>query len=53
MDRYYRGHCDHGLFVAILSGRAAQADSFLQACPAGCVVELTTRETAPPADDPG
>ena len=51
MDRYYRAHCPHGVWVALLTEDAAQRDTFLVGCPAGCVVELTSTEDAPPEAD--
>lgn len=44
MDRYYRGHCEHGLWAAILSGDAATASTVVVTCPAGCEVEMHTGE---------
>lgn len=45
--RYYRGHCEHGLWIALLAGDAAADATVAVTCPAGCEVELTTGEARP------
>lgn len=47
MDRYYRAHCPHGLWVALLTDEAAQVEWVESVCPMGCKVILVTHEAVP------